>query len=177
MFFINTVVSVQLIDKFDSFSNMLTLSLQTLIPSSCFGFPLLFLLVLNFPLLFIKNSVVFIAASQIIEFWIVCSYQQDFIYRTLVQFVLVMFLCREYLCLFLPSTLGHNQPGMTLLVSHLGFPGKGNVNSKHRLLKRKICCYMYSRKIAFLSLILSPGETSFLIIFLCKKADFSSLFL
>lgn len=135
--------------------------------SSCF----------KFRLLFIKNSVVFVAASQILYFWIVCSYQQDFIYRNLVQFVLVMFLRREYLCLFLPSTLGHNQPGMTLLVSQLGFPGKGNVNSKHRLLKRQTCCYMYSRKIAFLSPILSLSETNFLVIFLCKKADFSSLFL
>lgn len=87
--------------------------------SSCF----------KFRLLFIKNSVVFVAASQIIYFWIVCSYQQDFIYRNLVQFVLVMFLRREYLCLFLPSTLGHNQPGMTLLVSQLGFPGKGIQNT------------------------------------------------
>lgn len=78
-----------------------------------------------------------------------------------------VFVC---LALALPSTLRHNHPGITWLVSQLGFPGEGNVNSKPRLLQRQACGYIFSREVIFSSNP-EPRLRSFLVIFLCKKAD------
>lgn len=81
--------------------------------------------------------------------------QQDFISRSLVGPVLMMFVCREYLCgvfLFLSFlffvSFFTKYPGTTLFISQLGFPAKGNVNSKPRL-KRQAYGHKFSGETIF----------------------------
>ena len=68
------------------------------------------------------------------------------------------------ICVPFSHTLG------TFLVSPLGFPGKGKVNSKPRLLKWQNYGYLFSREIIFSSNF-EPRLRCFFVIFLCRKVD------